>query len=125
MTLIDIKKSLETYFITNYTTTPIHWAGMNFDTTVNSEWVYFEYVGQSIMDSGLDNTKNQHSGQIEISIIAETQFTVHTLASEVMEIFKAKKLDEMFIRTVSILTQGFDTSLGKSYMVIAIDTSNR
>lgn len=124
MTLLDIKKNLETFFITNYTETQIHWSGNDFKTTAHTEWVYFEYLGEAVMDCGLDNTVYSHKGAINVTVIAQTTFRVNEIASIVLELFKGQNIDGSIIRNASILESAYDKELGKSYMVMNIDVSS-
>lgn len=125
MNLIDIKKNIEQFFSDNYSLTTVHWAGMNFDTTVYPEWVYFEYVGSSVLDSGLDNSSYAHKGYINITVVAITPFKVNEIASSVISLFKAKNIQGSIPRRVSVIEQGYDTDINKSYIVLNIDVDSQ
>ena len=125
MTLLDIKKNIEQFFMSNYNETDVHWAGTKFDTKTRDEWVYFEYLGKGIMDCGFDNTKNKHTGVINVTVVALSTFRVSEIASIIAELFKGKEVEGSIIRGVSIIEQGYDSDIDKSYMILNLNvTSN-
>ncbi len=120
MTLLQIKIAMETFFQAGYTATAIHWAGVNFDTATATEWMFFEYKGSSVMDSGLDNATNQHEGYVKLVAMSDTAYRSTEIADLGLALFKGKKVSDMFARQADIVSQGYDKTLNKSYVEIDI-----
>jgi len=121
MTLLQIKIAMETYFNTNYTTTPIHYAGTNFDTSLHTEWIYFEYIGSSIADSGLDNAVYSHRGYIKLVSMAETSYRATEIADIALALFKGKNVSDMYPNEMLLMAQGYDKTLNKSYIELELN----
>ena len=121
MSLLQVKKDFEQYFMDNYNETQVHWAGMNWDINKYDEWVYFEYVGQSVDDLGLDNTIYNHSGYLDITIVAKTRFRVMDIADIIIGTFKGKKIADSFTSGVRIVSTGTIKDIDKSYTDINIE----
>ena len=121
MTLLQIKIAMETYFNTNYTTTAIHYAGTNFDTSLYPEWIYFEYIGSTIADSGLDNAVYSHRGYIKLVSMAETSYRATEIANIALALFKGKKVSDMYPNEMLLTAQGYDKTLNKSYIELELN----
>jgi hypothetical protein len=121
MTLLQIKIAMETYFNTNYTTTAIHYAGTNFDTSIHTEWIYFEYIGSTIADSGLDNAVYSHRGYIKLVAMAETAYRATEIADIALALFKGKKVSDMYPNEMLLTAQGYDKTLNKSYIELELN----
>jgi len=121
MTLLQIKIAMETYFNTNYTTTPIHYAGTNFDTSLHTEWIYFEYIGSTIADSGLDNAVYSHRGYIKLVSMAETSYRATDIADIALALFKGKNVSDMYPNEMLLTAQGYDKTLNKSYIELELN----
>lgn len=123
MNLLTLKKEFEQYFFDNYTETSVHWAGDSFDTNEYDEWVFFEYLGSSIDDCGLDNSTAVHNGSIYICCIAETRIRAIELADICINLFKGKKIAECFIKQITIDGQGTLETKNKSYIDVVMQVS--
>lgn len=124
MTLLQIKIEMETLFIGEYSLTPIHWAGVDFDTSANTEWVFFEYIGSSIVDCGLDKVESQHEGMVKIVAMSETAYRSTQIADAALAVFKGGKAAGLIARRIDIISQGYDKTLGRSYIEISIHVTS-
>ena len=116
MSLLQLKKDYEQFMSDNYSETLIHWAGAKWDISAQEEWVYFEYVGRSVGDSGLSNDEYNHSGVLDITVVASTRFRVNEIVDIVIDMFKGKKIGNTFVMGVDILNTGIVEEINKSYM---------
>ena len=116
MSLLQKKKDFEQYFLNNYSTTDIHWAGMKWDINAHTEWVYFEYRGKSVKTSGLSNTEYTHDGVVVLTVVAPTMFRCNEIADVALALFQGKETSEMFMENVNIMSQGTFDDNANSYI---------
>lgn len=114
MKLLEAKINLEQYISTNYVETTIHWSGMPFDTTAHSEWVHFLYLGEMISDCGFDNDVFSQSGTLQVTVIAQTPFRCNQIADIILDMFKGKKISELFAGRVILRGQSYIEEIDKS-----------
>ena len=93
------------------------------DSTAQDEWVYFEYVGQTVADCGLDNTEYQHKGVLDITIVGASRFRVNEIADSIMSLYKGSKIGNTFVKGVNILGTGILQDTSKSYMDMNLQIS--
>ena len=123
MSLLQLKKDYEQFMFDSWHDTPIHWAGTTWDTTAQDEWVYFEYVGQTVADCGLDNTEYQHKGVLDITIVGASRFRVNEIADSIMSLYKGSKIGNTFVKGVNMLGTGILQDTSKSYMDMNLQIS--
>lgn len=121
MKLLESKIAIEQYIFDNYTTTPIHWAGTKFDTSAHDEWVHFMYVADMISDNGFDNTQFSQDGALQVTVIAKTNFRVNQISDLFLDLFKGKKISNLFAKKIKILSQDYLEDLDKSVMSFDIE----
>ena len=120
MKLLDSKKELESYILANYNATPIHWAGMKFNTDGIDEWVHFHYVGEIISDCGFDNSSFSQSGSLQVSIVCRTPFRCNEVADIVLDLFKGKEIGNLFAGKVRIITHDYLSDIDRSVMELDV-----
>ena len=116
MGLLQSKKDFEQFLYDNYSETDVHWAGTKFDVSNKTEWIYFEYVGASVSSLSLNDVNKSYKGYLDISVYAETRFRVNEIADIVIDLFDGKKISNMFVRDVEILSTGTIIDINKSYI---------
>jgi hypothetical protein len=121
MKLLESKIAIEQYIFDNYTATQIHWAGTKFDTSAYDEWVHFVYVAEMVSDCGFDNAKFSQDGALQVTVIAKTNFRVNQIADLFLDLFKGKKISNLFAKKVKILSQDYLVDLDKSVMSFDIE----
>ena len=122
--ILDMKKSIEKYFGENYTATPIHYAGMKFDTKSNDAWVFFEYAGKSSGDLGLDTSETSHDGYIRIMSLAKTPFIATQNADTALSVFKGVKINGAYCGSITIVDQGYIDDIDRSFIELEIKISH-
>ena len=121
--LMQTKIDFEVYFQNNWTTTPVHWSGIKWDTSVQDEWVYFEYMGSSVGDYGV-STEATITGQINVTCVALNRLRVHELADKAVSLLHGKRIANNFVKTARILAQGLlEESNNKSFMDLSFEVS--
>lgn len=65
------------FFATNWTYTPIHWSGHNFDVTGKDEWLFFQYTQDSVSPKNMQND-GEYDEDIVLNIILYSRTEIRT-----------------------------------------------
>lgn len=124
MKLLESKIAIEQYLSDNYTETPVHWAGMKFNSSQYDEWVYFEYVAQTLSDCGFDNSVFVQRGALHIAIVAKTPFRCNQIGDIILDLFKGKEVSGLIAREVTVLSTDYASDIDKTVLELEIKFSN-
>lgn len=116
MNLLQTKIDIETFINNNYTTTPIHWVGMSFDSNTYPEWVYVEVMSQQSGNTALSGDEESVNGIVRVASFAETPFRCTQLLDQFLTFMRNKKIGNAFIREVSISNQGRIDEIDKAFI---------
>lgn len=116
MNLLQTKIDIETFINNNYTTTPIHWVGMSFDSSTYPEWVYVEVMSQQSGNTALSGDEESVNGIVRVASFTETPFRCTQLLDQFLTLMRNKKIGNAFIREVSISNQGRIDEIDKAFI---------
>ena len=75
----QIKSNLETIFSTNWTSTKIHYSGMDFDSSNEDKWINIIYEPTRGRSTGLRNNPTQSNGILYVVCWGEYEFDTYDL----------------------------------------------
>ena len=100
--VIDVRNSLMSYWVSNYTTTPTLYANTTLPDTLKSKpFVMFEieFTGSRTVGSGsVEGTQTRHMGFVAVTItvpFGSGNKTAYTLASEIINLLERKRIDSV------------------------------
>lgn len=120
MSFLENKKSIEQFIYDNWTYTPIHWSGIDFNIEGLSEWIRIAYVPKNTINRSIDAEKSE-IGSIRIAIFAKIEFRVFELSDLILEMFKNKKIGNNFVKKVIVLSNGQTSDNNYNYIDIQIE----
>jgi len=123
MAFLQNKIDISTFFLTNWTTTPIHWSGNDFNITGVSEWIFLEVKPKRSSAQSLNNDgKYNEEMLINCIIYSKSEIRSIELFDKLQLMLSINNIEEMSIKTISLDNKGIlKTDRGDfSYLDLAI-----
>lgn len=115
----ETKEAIESMFIDSWTTTSVHYTGMNFNSENLDEWVNVVYEPRGANTLGLSSgsTSTSTYGAIYVVCWAEDNFSAFGLSDTVVSFVGVNMPSEISNLDYSVIDQGFDPN-NKAFIVL-------
>ncbi len=113
----ETKMAIDEVFSANWSTTPIQYAGMDFDSTGIEKWINVVYEPQTNSVTGVSGSSSVSIGSIYIVCWTGYQFDTLELADSVVALIDTYLPQTISNISHSTIDQGFNQN-GKAYVVL-------
>jgi len=119
-TLQATKAIIETMFADNWTSTPVHFSGQEFDAKGMNEWLNLNIRPARIVSGSISNGRTIMTANVFVPCWASTEVDSFTLADEVIAFVDAqfsKASMRNRVESVEFIDQGWNEA-NKSYVIL-------
>ena len=111
---IDVNTLLNTY----WTTTPIHFNGLDFDIDSKDEWVYISYEPISMTPCSVGFDGYYLNGVIKATVYARKENRCFELVDLLSEVLRLNKLPSVVVYSTKVSPKGIMNTTNSDYLYV-------
>ena len=91
------------FFNDNWTLSPIHWSGHNFDIRTNTKWLYFKFNQSNISPKSISNNGIYNEEVIlDIILYANTELLLSDMYDSLILMLRNNQIDDLIVSSIDV-----------------------
>lgn len=120
MSILDTKRGVSAFFFQNWTETPIHWFGLEFDINGLDEWIFVSYTHTSSKNADINGSDYRENGVIDILIYARTENRTFEIYDMISNMLRNQRIGNTSVDLISIDNKATMSTENGDYRVLDI-----
>ena len=124
MSIKEAKIEIETTFQDGWTSTPIHYSGMEFDSTGRDRWINLIYQPISVSNRTLTAGRQAQNAVIYVLCWANNELNAYDLADNVADFVLGDPFANYAANRYVVEDQGYSQD-GRSFVILSFDVKQK